>query len=258
MAPKSQTAAEANFTILRQRLVDSGLNYQLYESRYSVRILLKKSLVKEWGHKVGDENSTVQTAHIDQDSLTQHLRHELEEARVKIIELENTKLHLDDRMRNSESSLGRAVARTQELEHAALETSERSQSLQEQLSKAREDLLAQAKQIGQNKVALEKQTEGLKLDISNKNAQLKVKNKKIKELEAQGAQDLENADKQLTESNRKVSALVAKNSAVQARLDEANKTIKLERSQVKSRRRKNNKAIQTDTVFGSLDTNKLD
>ena len=51
---------------------------------------------------------------------------------------------------------------------------------------------------------------------------------------------------------------MAKNSAVQARLDEENKIIKLEKSQVKSRKRKKNKAMQTDTVAGSLGTNKLD
>ena len=256
MARNSQIEAEARFTVLRQNLIDTGLNFVINESPYSAKILLKKSLVRD--HVVGVVNTLEQAAQTGQEPVTQPLRHELEEARARILNLENTELYLVDRTRSSESNLGRAIARIQELEHAALDTSVRSQSLEEQLSKAREDLLAQTKQIGVSEEALGKQIGELKLEISNKVAQLKVKNKKIREIEAQSAQNLESNEKQRTEYNRKVSALVSKNSTIQARLDEAKKEIKLERSQIKSRRRKKEKAVQTSAVFNSLDTNNID
>ena len=187
---------------------------------------------------VGVVNTLEQTAQTGQEPVTQPLGHELEEARARILNLENTELYLVDRTRSSENNLGKAIARIQELENAALDTSVRSQSLEEQLSRAREDLLAQAKQVGVREEALGKQVGELKLEISNRMTQLKVKNKKITEIEAQSAQNLESNEKQKTEYNRKMNALVSKNSTIQARLDEAKKEIKLERSQFKSRRRK--------------------
>ena len=59
---------------------------------------------------------------------------------------------------------------------------------------------------------------------------------------------MESTEKQKAESKRKIDTLVAKNSAIQARLDEAKKTIRMDKSQFKNSKRKKEKAVQVNSL----------
>ena len=114
--------------------------------------MLRKSFVKEqqrarictddWGQEIVGGNSARQTPRTGQDTLTQEPQHNvLEEARLKILSLENAEKLMASRACSREAMLQRAEIRIQELERCVLETSKSSQSLEEELSKAKGNIL---------------------------------------------------------------------------------------------------------------------
>ena len=114
--------------------------------------MLRKSFVKEhqrarvctddWGQEIVGGNSARQTPRTGQDTLTQQPQHNvLEEARLRILGLENTEKLMASRACNREAKQQRAEIRIQELERCALETSKGLQSLEEDLSKAKGNIL---------------------------------------------------------------------------------------------------------------------
>ena len=153
-----------------------------------------------------------------------------------------------NRASNSEAKLRRAEVRIQELELYALETSNGARSLEEQLSIAKGELVKLAGQIEQDRVANGRKIESLKSELKTRGEQLREKNKRTKELEAQMVKGLESTKNQKAESKRKIGALIAKNSVIQAKLDETKKTIKMDRSQCKSSKRKKEKAVQVNSL----------
>ena len=236
MAPKN---AESMATVIRQRLVESGLNFALDETPFAMRILLRKTFVR-------DSRLTRDT---DQETLIQQPQQAmLEEARAKIMELEHARKLMTNRAACSEERSQKAEARMQELEHYAIETSNSARSLDEQLAKANEQILELSGQLEQEKTATEEKIRGLKSELKTRGDQLKDKNGRIREIEAQMVKSMETTEKQKAESKRKIDTLVAKNSAIQARLDEAKKTIRLEKSQLKSSKRRKEKAVQVNSL----------
>ena len=92
---------------------------------------MRKSFVKEhqrarvctddWGQEIVGGNSARQTPRTGQDTWTQQPQHNvLEEARLRILGLENAEKLMANRACNSEAKLQRAEIRIQELEHCAL------------------------------------------------------------------------------------------------------------------------------------------
>ena len=141
MAPKN---TEIMATMVRQKLVESRLNFALDETPYAMRILLRKTFVKDSVRLAGDT---------DQETLTQQPQQAmLEEARARIMDLEHARKLMANRATCSEERLQRAEARMQELEHHVIETSNSVRSLEEQLSKAKEHILELSGQIEQDRV----------------------------------------------------------------------------------------------------------
>ena len=110
MAPKN---AESMATVIRQRLLESGLNFALDETPFAMRILLRKTFVRDFARLTRDT---------DHETLTQQPQQAmLEEARAKIMDLEHARKLMANRATCSEERLQRAEARTQELEHYAID-----------------------------------------------------------------------------------------------------------------------------------------
>ena len=101
MAPKN---TEIMATMIRQRLLESGLNFVLDETPYAMRILLRKTFVKDSARLARDT---------DQETLIQQPQQAmLEEARAKIMDLEHARKLMANRMTCSEDNLQKAEART--------------------------------------------------------------------------------------------------------------------------------------------------
>ena len=97
--------------MVRQKLVESGLNFALDEMPYAMRIVLRKTFVKNSVRLAGDA---------DWETLTQQPQQAmLEEARARIMDLEQARKLMANRATCSEEKLQKAEARTQELEHYA-------------------------------------------------------------------------------------------------------------------------------------------
>ena len=116
----------------------------------------------DWGQEIVDGNSVRQTPFTGQETLAQQPQHNvLEEARLRILGLENAEKLMANRACNSEAKLQRAEGRIQELECYALETFNGSQNLEEQLSKTKGKILRLMGQLEQDRVANGKKIEGL-------------------------------------------------------------------------------------------------
>ena len=221
---------------IKQSLIESGLNYEVCENPYSMKILLRKSFVRDLARQAGGTN------------LQQPQHAMLEEAKARIRDLEQAQKLIADRESSSVNKLQIAEHRMQELERCAIEASNSARSLEERLSKADEQIRDLLGQIERDRTASGEKMEGLKSELKVRGEQLKEKSKKLREIENQTVKGMESTEKHNAENRRKIDALIAKNSAIQARLDEAKKTIRLDRSQARNAKRRKEKATQVDSI----------
>ena len=221
---------------IKQSLIESGLNYEVCENPYSMKILLRKSFVRDLARQAGGT---------DLETRMQQPQHGmLEEAKARIRDLEQAQKLIADRESSSVNKLQIAEHRMQELERCAIEASNSARSLEERLSKADEQIRDLLGQIERDRTASGEKMEGLKSELKVRGEQLKVKSKQLREIENQTVKGMESTEKQKAENKRKIDALIAKNSTIQAKLDKAKKTIKLDRSNAKNTKRRKEKAIQ--------------
>ena len=101
MAPKTEVMVNR----IRQSLIDSGLNYATSESLYSMKILLRKTFMKDLVRQAGDTDLVTQ----------QPQQGMLEEAKARIRDLEQAQKLIASRASSSVDKLQIAENRMQEL-----------------------------------------------------------------------------------------------------------------------------------------------
>ena len=126
MAGLTHLMAEGQIACFKKLLVDSGLNYFLSESPFSVKVQLRKSFIRVHGQPDAEPrpgsgltvrqtvDTVEQVAYAGHQTATQHLRHcegKLLEAKARIHVLEIAELNAVKRAQSNESRLGEAVAR---------------------------------------------------------------------------------------------------------------------------------------------------
>ena len=262
--------------VLRESLFNSPLNILWSESPYSVKIQIKKSLVKlnrpeqtapnnpnTRDMTPNSPNSLMGCDNCERMSIA--FSQAQQESRMIIETLEAARLEASERINVLESDL--AVAKSdkdrlaKEAETAREDLTSQLNHLKSELSQANSKLYAVehdrnrvVERTDSAKKALETSLEQIKSELSQRNLQIKAKNKSLNDHQIQSNQVIAEHERARSELTKKVDNLLRKNSNLQSLLDESKKQVKEERASHRKKRKGKDKAIQVDmTVTAKSD-----
>ena len=257
---------------LRESLFNSPLNVLWSETPFSVKIQIKKSLIKLNRPEQAVPNNPIigcspnSLARCDKcEHMSIAFRQAQQESRMIIETLEAARMEATERINvlagNLAATESEKLRIAEEAEMAREELISQLEHLKSELSQANSKLSAignerknDLERTDSAKKDFEKNLEQIKSELSQRNLQLKAKNKSLNDHQIQSNQVVAEHERARSELTKKVDNLLRKNSNLQSLLDESKKKLKEERASHKKKRKGKDKAIQVDmTVTAKSD-----
>ena len=241
---------------LRESLFNSPLNILWSESPYTVKIQIKKSLVKlnmpeQTAPSIpirpnSPQSLTRCTTCEHTSSALRQAEHELRESRGIIETLEAARIEAAERIN---ALLGNLAVAESAREILAVDAETAREALISQLDQLKTELSqanSKLSAVEQDKdrivertdsarKVLDKNLEQIKSELSQRNSQLKTKNKTLNDHQKQSDQIIAEHDRARSNLTKQVDNLLRKNANLQSKLDDAKQEVKDERASHKKK-----------------------
>ena len=262
----SQRHIHEQLAELRESLFNSPLNVLWSETPFSVKIQIKKSLIKLNRPEQAVPNNPIigcspnSLARCDKcEHMSTAFRQAQQESRMIIETLEAARMEATERINVLAGDLAATESEklriAEEAEMAREELISQLEHLKSELSQANSKLSAignerknDLERTDSAKKDFEKNLEQIKSELSQRNLQLKAKNKSLNDHQIQSNQVIAEHERARSEQTKKIDNLLRKNSNLQSLLDESKKKLKEERASHKKKRKGKDKAIQVDVT----------
>ena len=262
----SQRHIHEQLAELRESLFNSPLNVLWSETPFSVKIQIKKSLIKLNRPEQAVPNNPIigcspnSLARCDKcEHMSIAFRQAQQESRMIIETLEAARMEATERINVLAGDLAATESEklriAEEAEMAREELISQLEHLKSELSQANSKLSAignerknDLERTDSAKKDFEKNLEQIKSELSQRNLQLKAKNKSLNDHQIQSNQVVAEHERARSELTKKVDNLLRKNSNLQSLLDESKKNLREERASHRKKRKGKDKAIQVDVT----------